>query len=472
MDMAKVEFVKHVAPRVVGAALLLGLVVLLIRVMRNPKFLIDLRIAFRNLVQHRRRTLFLGLAIAAVTALLVLLSGLSTGVRETMIDTATTLSTGHVNVGGFYKVTAGQAGPVVTDYKKVLEVVKKAVPEMDFAVERGRGWAKVVSDTGSMQLGITGIDVKSEPKFAQVLQLVSGKLDDLAQPGTILLFDNQAEKLGVKIGDAITISAPTTRGTNNTIDVRVVAIAHSLGLLSTWNAFIPMNSLRALYQLNQSSTGVIQIMLKRKDVDNIPAIAGRLRLALADAGYRMMEPDGRAFWMKFQSVQREDWTGQKLDVTSWEDEISFMTWTLKALRGLSAVLIIILVAIIVIGIMNTMWIAIRERTREIGTLRAIGMQRRSVAWMFLLESIMLGLGATIGGVVAGAAIAAGLNAMHVPVPTGLQFFLMSPHLHLSVHGSLLVQSVFAITVVTALAALYPSIKAARLRPVVAMSHFG
>ena len=83
-----------------------------------------------------------------MTALLVLLNGLSTGVRETMIDTATTLSTGHVNVGGFFKVTAGQAAPVVTDYKKVLEVAKRAVPEMAFAVHRGRGWAKVVSDTG------------------------------------------------------------------------------------------------------------------------------------------------------------------------------------------------------------------------------------------------------------------------------------------------------------------------------------
>jgi putative ABC transport system permease protein len=125
------------------------------------KLFVDLIIAFRNLVQHRRRSLFLGSAIAAVTALLVLLNGLSTGVRETMIDTATTLTTGHVNVGGFYKVTAGQAAPVVTDYKKVLEVVKKAVPEMSFAVQRGRGWAKLVSDTGSMQAGVTGIDIRN-----------------------------------------------------------------------------------------------------------------------------------------------------------------------------------------------------------------------------------------------------------------------------------------------------------------------
>jgi ABC-type lipoprotein release transport system permease subunit len=436
------------------------------------KFFVDLTIAYRNLVQHSRRSLFLGLAIASVTALLVLLNGLSTGVRETMIDTATTLSTGHVNVGGFYKVTAGQAQPVVTDYRKVMEVTKKAVPEMAFAVQRGRGWAKLVSDTGSMQAGVTGIDVRNEPKFASVLQLESGKLDDLAQPGTILLFDNQAEKLGVKVGDALTISAPTTRGTNNTVDVRVVAVAHSLGLLSTWNCFIPNDTLRTLYQVNQDSTGVIEIMLHRKDIDHIPAIAARLRQALDQAGYRMMEPDPRAFWMKFQSVSREDWTGQKLDVTSWEDEISFMTWTLKALQGISVVLIAILVAIIVIGIMNTMWIAIRERTREIGTLRAIGMHRREVLWMFLLESLMLGLLSTIAGALAGKLIAAGLNAAHIPVPHGLQFFLMSPHLHMAVHGSLLISAVVTITIVTGLAAFYPSIKAARLRPVVAMSHFG
>src|SRR5262245_39497728 len=170
------------------------------------KLAVDLLIAFRSLLQHTRRTVFLTVAVGAVTTLLILLTGLSTGIRETMIETATTVSTGHVNVGGFYKVTAGQAAPVVTEYQKVLDLVKRAVPEMDFAVQRGRGWAKAVSDTGSMQLGITGIDIHNDPKFSSVLQIVSGKLEDLAQPGTILVFENQAEKLAVKVGDAITIS--------------------------------------------------------------------------------------------------------------------------------------------------------------------------------------------------------------------------------------------------------------------------
>ena len=436
------------------------------------KLAIDFAIAFRNLVQHTRRTLFLGGAIAAVTMLLVLLAGLSTGIRETMIETATTLSTGHLNVGGFFKVTAGQAAPVVTGYEKIEDVVRREVPETDFIVQRGRGWAKVVSDTGSEQLGVNGIDVRHEPKFASVLQIVSGKLDDLAEPGTALIFDNQAEKLGVKVGDALTYSAPTTRGTNNTIDVRVVAIAKSLGLLSSWTTFVPIQTLRTLYQLRPDATGVVQIMLKPAAVDHVNEIAARLRTTLERSGYRVMDADPRAFWMKFQSVSREDWTGQKLDVTTWEDEISFITWTLKALQGLTFVLITILLGIVVVGIMNTMWIAIRERTREIGTLRAIGMQRGAVLWMFLLESLMLGFFGTVAGALVGFVIAAALNGAHIHVGTGAQFILMSDHVRLAVHGGLLVFAVVLITIITGLAALYPSLRAARLRPVVAMSHFG
>ena len=104
-----------------------------------------------------------------------------------------------------------------------------------------------------------------------------------------------------------------------------------------------------------------------------------------------------------------------------------MTWTLKALQGLSFVLIVILIAIIIIGIMNTMWIAIRERTREIGTLRAIGMQRREVLWMFLLESLMLGLFATVAGAGGGRGDRGRASTRRTSrCRSGLQFFLMSP----------------------------------------------
>lgn len=432
----------------------------------------DLRIAFRSLTQHARRSFFLGGAIAAVTALLILLTGLATGVAESMEYSATTLASGHVNIGGFFKVTAGQSAPVVTDYEKVLAAAKPAVPELDFAVMRGRGWAKVISESGSMQAGINGIDIKNEPEFKRVLSIVSGNIDDLAQPGTVLVFEDQLKKLEVKVGDAITISAQTTRGVANTIDCRVVAIARDVGLMSKWNLYVPIETLRALYQLNANSTGAIHLLLKDKYKDQGPQIAARLRTTLEKAGYRVMDADPRAFWMKFETVNREEWTGQKLDVTTWEDEMSFLTWVLGMLNGMRVVLLIILIAIVVTGIMNTMWIAIRERTREIGTLRAIGMYRFGVLRMFMLESSMLGFLGALTGAIAGLAISLGLNALHISTPVSVQLFLMSDKLQLAVHPGQVVFAVVLLTVVTALAAFYPSFRAARLRPIEAMSHFG
>jgi putative ABC transport system permease protein len=434
--------------------------------------LADIRIAFMNLVEHGRRTAFLGTAVAVVTALFVLLTSLSAGIRHTLIDTATTLSTGHLNVGGFFKVTSGQAAPIVADYQALEKVVKRSLPELDFMVQRGRGWGKLISDQGSMQAGIAGIDIASEPAFKSVLEILHGDIDQLAQPNTLLIFEQQSKKFDLKVGDAVTISAQTTRGVANTIDCRVVAIARDVGLLSSWNVFISSDSLRTLYQLRPNVTGAIQIHVKPRFVDDLAPIAARLRKSLEQAGYRLMEPDPRAFFMKFQTVSREDWTGQKLDVTTWEDELSFMMWTFRALQGLSFILMVILLAIMIAGIMNTLWIAIRERTREIGTLRAIGMRQSGVARLFLMEAGMLGVLGATAGVALGALVTALINAANIHVPVSVQLFLMRDTVRLKLEASTLVTAIGLITLVTGVAALYPSIRAARRKPVDAMAHFG
>jgi putative ABC transport system permease protein len=433
---------------------------------------LDFRIALRSLFQHRRRTLFLMTAIAGVTGLMVLLNALSSGISEAIVRTATTLSSGHVNVGGFFKVTSNQCGPVVTEFAKVVGIVERNVPELQHWVHRGRGWAKVISDAGSTQAGVTGIDITNEPDFKRVVQVVSGNIDDLAQPNTMMLFESQVERLKVRVGDAVTISAQTNRGTANTVDCRVVAIAKDMGIMSKFSTFVPVATTRALYQLRPDTTGVIQLYLKPRYVPDVNRIAARLRKTLEEAGYRVMDPDASPFFMKFQSVNREDWTGQKLDVTTWEDESSFLTKTLMIVDGLRIVLLIILLAIVITGIMNTMWIAIRERTREIGTLRAIGMQRWGVLRMFLLECFQMGLFGTIAGAIAGTAVAALVNSAKISVPLSVQLFLMSDTLHLAVHASTLIKAGITITLITTLAALYPAYRAARLPPVSAMSHFG
>jgi len=427
-------------------------------------------IAFRNLVQHSRRTLLLGGAIAGVTALLVVLLGLLNGIRTTILESATTLMTGHVNVSGFYKVTAGASAPVVTHYRKLLELIRREVPEVDFVTQRGRGWAKLVSETSSMQSGIGGIDIRNEPGFRRVVRIQDGSLDALAEPGTILIFEEQARRLGVRVGDQLTLSAYTLRGTSNTVDVRIVVIARNVGLLSSFNSFVPDVTLRALYALNDDATGALLVYLK--DPKHVPQVEARLREALAAAGYQLMDKDPRAFWFKFEVVNREGWTGQKLDVTTWEDEISFIQWTITAITWLSYLLIGILLVIIAVGIMNTLWIAIRERTREIGTLRAIGMQRARVLAMFLVEAFTLSVSSALVGAAVGLVACVLVNAAHLQVPVAVQLFLMRDELHLAVRPGALVFSILLITGCTTAISIIPSFLAARLQPVTAMHEVG
>ena len=122
--------------------------------------LVDLKVAARNLTRHTRRNLFLAAALAAVTGLLVLLGALTAGIEASMMESATTLMTGDVNVGGFFKVTSGSAAPLVSGYPRVLEVTRATVPELDYFTVRGRGWAKAVSDSASMDL-VLGVAVAS-----------------------------------------------------------------------------------------------------------------------------------------------------------------------------------------------------------------------------------------------------------------------------------------------------------------------
>lgn len=433
--------------------------------------LVDFQIASRNLLRHTRRNLFLGGALAATTALLVLLNGLADGMKESLLESATTLMTGHVNVGGFYKVTSSTAAPLVTDYEKVLAEAKKHVPELDYYTVRVRGYAKAVSEKSSMDLVLGGVDVAHEPGLRRILQRVDGRLDDLQGPGTLMLFEDQAKRLEVKVGDMVTLVAPTSRGQSNTADLRVVFIAKGVGLMSSFSSFLPAETLRKLYNLREGTTGAIQLYLE--DHRRAPEVAARLRTRLAAAGWRVLDSDPQPYWMKlFQTIPSEDWTGQKLDMSTWEDEMSFLSWIFSAVRVLSAILIFVLMAIVVIGILNTLAIAIRERTREIGTLRAIGMQRRKVRWLLLLEAGLLGILSTGAGWAIALLIAGGLNRARIAVPESVQMFLMQQHLHLATGPARAFFYAAVLAVVTTLASLLPATWAARLKPVTAMHHIG
>ena len=429
-----------------------------------------LHIALRNLLTHTRRNLFLGGAIAFVTFLLVALFAFSTGLQANMLESATTLASGHVNVGGFYKVSPAVARPVVVDYAEVERIARGASPHIRDISRRARGgFDRVTSPTTSLMNAIAGLDIATDRALRGRLELEAGDLDALREPGTALLFARQAKDLEVTVGDMVTLTGLTSRGVRNRADVRVAAIARDMGGLSQILTFIPEATLNALYELRPENTGVLMIFLDDREL--AVDVAASVRAALEKAGYELLDPESRPFWQKQQNVEREDWTGQRLDVSTWRDEMGDLAKIIDALDGFAVAFTFILMIVIVIGIWNTLFMAVRERTSEIGALRAIGMSRGRVRWMFLAEAGMLALlSSTVGALLAAATVGV-LNAVGLAVESPqLQFVLMSDTLYLAVEPARAVAAVLAISAFSALAALWPAHRAANVQPGVAMSH--
>jgi putative ABC transport system permease protein len=273
----------------------------------------------------------------------------------------------------------------------------------------------------------------------------------------------------VGVGDVVTIKTETQSGASNTADVTVVAIAKDMGLLSSFSVFVSKQTVLDLYQLNADTTGALWVYLE--DIEKSEQTMALVREALVKNGFDVRDHEANPFFFKFEAVQGEDWTGQKLDVTWWQDEVSFLTWVLTAFDTVTWFLTLILVVIIAVGIMNAMWNAVRERTKEVGTMRAIGMTQLRVLVLFLLESLLLGLGATAGGAAFGAAVALGVDAAHIAVPSdAVRAILLSSELNLVVNPGTLVTAIVFLTLFTGLSALWPAIRASRLQPVKALQH--
>lgn len=437
-------------------------------------------IAARNLVFARRRTMLLGTAIALVAALFVTLRAVSVSVSARMIASATTLSAGHINVGGFFKLRRKGSDPILSERDRLMAFIRQKVPEATAVIDRHRGWGRLISPASSLNAGLSGIVLADETRFFQTLRLAAekeykpggsdaiyGRFADLAEPGTVLIFAAQAKKLEVGVGDTITMVTEASGGQANTIDLRVAAIASDLGFMSNFNVFARRETVLELYKLGADTTGVIMVYLQRPDMAS--NIMQRLAQDLTQAGWEVMEHDPRPFFTKFSKVVGEDWLGQRLDLTIWSDEIAYVLWISRALDLVSFFVLMILAVIIIGGVSNAMVMSVRERTREIGTMRAIGAQREFVAAIFLCEALLLGFLSALAGSLVAVLGWLGINALYLPITNaGIRTFLLTNTLAVDVHVLDVLITLSLFTIITGFAALWPAIKAARLQPVAAM----
>jgi ABC-type lipoprotein release transport system permease subunit len=175
---------------------------------------------------------------------------------------------------------------------------------------------------------------------------------------------------------------------------------------------------------------------------------------------------------KMRLLNRDAWKGARVDVQTMFENASAIVDLQKGLNTISIVAVLVLFFVILIGVVNTMRMSIRERTREIGTNRAIGMQRSDVRSVFVLEIVFLSFFACIAGIL----LAYGLMAL-LGLPTfdlkdnPFSMFFVNKHMYFVPTAGAIIGNFFIIVIVSFLIAFFTARRAAKLGVADALRHF-
>ena len=173
---------------------------------------------------------------------------------------------------------------------------------------------------------------------------------------------------------------------------------------------------------------------------------------------------------RLDTLLRTSLAGEQLAVVDYETLNPFYGQTLGMFAAIFGFISVLIGAIVLFTVTNTMSMAVVERTAEIGTLRAIGLRRGGIRAMFLCEGLMLGCLGAVLGIVAAIAAAWVVNriGLHWTPPSRIEPVPLS--VRLVGENSMLLAYAVGLVIVGAISALLPAARAARMNIVDALRH--
>jgi putative ABC transport system permease protein len=392
-----------------------------------------LSIALRNTLRHRRRTLLTGAAIVLGVAAAVFLDGWVNGFLDLILRNADT-GTGAIQVHhrGW---RSADADPLQLDLPEDPALLARlaSLPGVT-AVTPRIGFEALVGNGTAATLGlVTAIDLSRElavcpERFTAARSAgLSGRHPDGAVLGRAL-----GEALGAGTGGSLTLLATTRAGASNALDIEVESLAGTTTPLDSKRMVVV--ALPLAQELLGMKGRVTEYALAVERLDEVEAVARAARTAL----------------------------GEDYEVATWWDLLPQIVDAFLLTRAVLGVILGVLLVLAASGIASTMLMAVHERVREIGTLLALGVRRRRVLALFLVESGAIGL--------AGGALGAGVGSLLVvllhrrgiafPPPGSDVAALLRPW----AGPGFVLATALAAALGAVLAALYPAWKASRLTP--------
>ena len=406
------------------------------------KFLL---LAFRNVFRNRRRTVMTLLMVGCGVAGLLLVGGffafMFQGLRESTIHDGLghiqIFTAEHFNRDEVHVLDAG-----IDDWRKAAASVQ--------SVDHVRGVAPRIEFYGMLSNGVkssvfmgSAVDPSAERKMGFSPRLAAGRDLNESSSGDAeaLIGTGVARSMNVKLGDGLTILAVTADGALNGIDVQVVGIVNT-GFKEIDDRYLCI-ALPEAQRLLQSQR-ITNLVVGLDETDNTDKVAA-------------------AFLPRLSGIS------QPMVLRKWIDLAAYYKQVRTLFSGIFVFLGVIVFVMVLMASVNTLMMTMFERTREIGTMLAMGTPRAWIIALFMLEAMLTGILGAVAGLIGGNLLGMLLNAsgLHLPPPPGTTVEMYFRVLHVPI---LMIGSSLLVILSLALASIVPAIRASRMQIAEALAH--
>ena len=398
------------------------------------------RIAWRNIMRNKRRSFILIVSIMIGVMAMVLTDALSIGMMRQMLTNQIGADAGYIQIHkkGYQQNPALKNS--IADPNEVGAALAKESPACKVS-ERLRTFGLVSSASNSSGISIVGVDPESEKEVTTMHKYVvkgnylSGKSDE------IIISTSTAEKLKIGRGDKVVIMASRLDGSVGSEACRVIGIFETFDSgFDQSHVYIPLQTAQ---QMLGAQNHISEFVVNPIDARETDSIAERLMSELP-GGY---------------------------EVLTYKQMLPLLVMQMQLYDETIYIFYAIIAIALIFGIVNTMLMAVMERTQEFGVDMAIGMSNKRIFTMILTEAACLGLVGTAIGLVASFTI-------YLPLSySGWNLAMFSESLKSLGVGttiypiltvSSLVNTVVIIPAATIIGAVYPAMRAVKFQPVEAI----
>ena len=406
------------------------------------------KIAIRNLLRYKRRTLLTASLITVGVAFVLAFIAVSGSFKNMMIGEITDSMLGHMQVHRKGYVASIETLPINLNIKggaiAKLENILAEQPEIESWSPRIKFGGMFSNFTETSNIRLTAIYPEREFKTVPLLpaRVTDGSKD--LKRGEILIPELLSRGMKVKTGDVAVIVATNANGSVNGKQFTVAGILQSATGPGGRDGYIHMDDAKDL--LRMEGPEISEFAIRLKDFGQLHKFSDKLEGLLSQTLNQQNKPIFELHtWEKlspFFSIVRM---------------IDLMTFFIK----------LMLIAIVLISIMNVMIMAVYERIREIGTIAAIGTLPGKILSMFVIEGFCMGIAGALIGDIVGIALVYILNIFKISYNFGLQKGVI---LQSVVNPTDILVISATVIIVSVIASLQPAFKASRMEPIKALRH--